>query len=42
LGAGIEIEGSRTMYRLPESKAESELRAQNAPMSEQILLAYLQ
>jgi hypothetical protein len=39
---GMKIEGTRTMYRLPESKAEMELRAQNAPMSEQILLAYLQ
>ena len=40
--SGMKIEGTRTMYRLPESKAEMELRAQNAPMSEQILLAYLQ
>jgi hypothetical protein len=40
--AGIKIEGSRTMYRLPENKAEIELRAQNVPMSEEILLAYLQ
>jgi hypothetical protein len=39
---GMKIEGTRTMYRLPESKAEMELRAQNAPMTEQILLAYLQ
>ncbi len=39
---GMKIEGTRIMYRLPESKAEMELRAQNAPMSEQILLAYLQ
>ena len=38
----MKIEGTRTMYRLPESKAEMELRTQNAPMSEQILLAYLQ
>ena len=40
--AGIKVRGSRTMYHLPESKAEIELRAQNAPMSEEILLAYLQ
>jgi hypothetical protein len=39
---GMKIEGSRIVYRLPESKAEIELRAQNAPMSEEILLAYLQ
>jgi hypothetical protein len=40
--SGLKIEGTRTMYRLPESKAEMELRASNAPMTEQILLAYLQ
>ena len=40
--SGMKIEGTRVMYRLPESKAEMELRAQNAPMSEQTLLAYLQ
>jgi hypothetical protein len=40
--AGIRITGSRTLYRLPENKAETELRAQNMPMSEEILLAYLQ
>jgi hypothetical protein len=40
--AGIKITGSRTMYRLPENKAETELRAQNMPMSQEILLAYLQ
>ena len=40
--SGMKIEGTRIMYRLPESKAEMELRAQNAPMSEQILLADLQ
>jgi hypothetical protein len=39
---GMKLEGSRILYRLPESKAEIELRAQNAPMSEEILLAYLQ
>jgi hypothetical protein len=39
---GMKIEGTSTVYRLPESKGEMELRAQNAPMSEQILLAYLQ
>jgi hypothetical protein len=39
---GMKIEGTRVMYRLPESKAEMELRAQNAPLSQKILLAYLQ
>jgi len=39
---GMKIEGTKTMYRLPESKAEMELRARNVPASEEILLAYLQ
>lgn len=39
---GMKLDGSRTMYRLPESKAEAELRAQNLPATEEILLAYLQ
>ena len=39
---GMKIGGSRILYRLPESKAEIELPAQNVPMSEEILLAYLQ
>ena len=39
---GMKIEGTKTMYRLPETKAEMELRAQNVPVSEEILLAYLQ
>jgi hypothetical protein len=38
---GIELEGSRVSYRLPESKAEAELRAQNVPASEELLLASL-
>lgn len=38
---GIKLEGSRMTYRLPESKAEAELRAQNVPASEQIVLASL-
>lgn len=37
----IKIKGSRVTCRLPESKAEAELRAQNAPATEEILLAYL-
>lgn len=40
--AGIKLEGSRTTYRLPESKAEAELRAQNIPASQEIILASLQ
>ena len=39
---GMKVEGTRVMYRLPESKAEMELRAQNAPANDKILLAYLQ
>jgi hypothetical protein len=38
---GIKLEGSRTTYRLPESKAEAELRARNVPASEEIVLASL-
>jgi hypothetical protein len=37
----ITSEGSRMVYRLPESKAEAELRAQNIPATEQVLLASL-
>ena len=37
----IRLEGSNTAYKLPESRAEAELRAQNAPASQQILLASL-
>ncbi|HET6180300.1 MAG TPA: hypothetical protein VFE61_25485 [Candidatus Sulfotelmatobacter sp.] len=36
---GMKIAGSRILYRLPESKAEAELRAQNVPATEQTLLA---
>jgi hypothetical protein len=39
---GIKLAGLRTMYRLPESKAETELRAQNVPATEEIVLAALQ
>lgn len=38
---GIKLEGSRITYRLPESKAEAELRARNVPASEEIVLASL-
>ena len=39
--SGIKIEGSNITYRLPESRAETELRAQNASSSEETLLASL-
>jgi hypothetical protein len=35
----IRLEGSNLTYKLSESRAEAELRAQNAPASEQTLLA---
>ena len=38
----IRLEGSKRTYKLTESRAEAELRAQNAPASEQTLLASLQ
>jgi hypothetical protein len=37
----MKIEGSTMTYKLPESRAEAELRAQNAPASPVILLAAL-
>jgi hypothetical protein len=37
----IRLEGSNRTYKLSESRAEAELRAQNAPASEQTLLASL-
>jgi len=39
--SGIKIEGSKISYRLPESKVEAELRAQNVPATEETLLAFL-
>ena len=35
----VKLEGSQTLYRLPESRAEAELRAQNVQATEEILLA---
>lgn len=35
----VKVEGSRTMYQLPQSRAEAELRAQNVQATEEILLA---
>jgi hypothetical protein len=39
--SGIKLEGTKIMYSLPESKAEAELRAQNVPHTEEVLLASL-
>jgi hypothetical protein len=38
---GIRLAADRTIYRLPESKAEAEIRAQNVPATEEILVASL-
>jgi hypothetical protein len=38
--SGIKLQGSKIGYRLPESKAEVELRAKNVPAAEETLLAY--
>jgi hypothetical protein len=38
----IKLKGSKAVYHLHESKAEAELRAQNVPASQEILLALLQ
>jgi len=39
--AGIKVKGSKMITRLPETKAEAELRAQNATATEEILLTRL-
>lgn len=39
--SGIKLEGSKITYRLPESKAEAELRAQNVAGVEEVLVASL-
>jgi hypothetical protein len=39
--SAIKLEGNRTMYQLPESKSEADLREQNAPAVEQILVSSL-
>jgi hypothetical protein len=36
---GIKLAGERTIYQIPESRAEAELRAQNVTPTEEILLA---
>jgi hypothetical protein len=38
----INVEGNRANYRLRESKAEAELRSENRPVSEEILVASLE
>jgi hypothetical protein len=39
--SGIKLQGSKITYRLPESKVEAELRAQNASATEETLRASL-
>ena len=36
---GIKLAGDRTIYQIPESRGEAELRAQNMTATEEILLA---
>jgi hypothetical protein len=36
---GVKLAGDRTVYQIPESRAEAELRAQNATSTEELLLA---
>jgi hypothetical protein len=40
--SGIRVAGKTEAYELPETKIEAELRAQNAPASEEVLVARLQ
>ena len=37
--AGIKLAGDRTVYQIPESRVEAELRAQNATATEETLVA---
>jgi hypothetical protein len=37
--AGVKLAGDRTIYKIPETREESELRAQNVTATEEILLA---
>jgi len=39
--SGIKLQGSKIAYRLPESRVEAELRAQNVAATEDTLLASL-
>ena len=40
--SAVKIEGTRTIYRMPKSKAEAELQARNVAATEEVLLASLQ
>jgi hypothetical protein len=40
--SGIKLQGSKIAYRLPESKVEAELRAQNVTATEDTVIASLQ
>jgi hypothetical protein len=40
--SGIKLQGSKIIYRLPESKGEAELRAQNVSATEEAVLASLE
>ena len=37
--AGVKVAGDRILYKIPEGRAEAELRAQNVTATEEILLA---
>jgi hypothetical protein len=37
----IKVEGDRATYRIPESKAEAELRSENRRASEEVIVAWL-
>ena len=39
--SGIKLQGSKIVYHVPESRAEAELRAQNASATEETMLAFL-
>ena len=39
--SGIKLAGSQSTYELPQGKAEAELRAQNVPATEEVVLAAL-
>jgi hypothetical protein len=39
---GIKLAGERTIYRVPQSRAEAELRAQNVAATDEIVLASAQ
>lgn len=39
--AGVELASTHSIYRLPEGKVEAELRVQNVPSSDEVLLVAL-